>query len=68
MSLLKRNSTINLRDHIGIELAALSLVAVASVAWAALQAGRTARAELDSRTRARLIAAPQHPQTPAEAS
>jgi hypothetical protein len=68
MSLLKRNSTINLRDHIGMELAALSLVAVASVAWAALQAGRTARRELDSRTRARLIAPPKRPQTNSEAS
>lgn len=68
MGLLKRNGAIDLRDHIGIELAALSLIAVAGLAWAALQAGRTARADLDSRTRTRLIAPSKRPRTTPEAS
>jgi hypothetical protein len=55
MALLTRKTTLNLRDHVGVELAALSVVMLASAVLAAWNASRAAQSELDARTRQRLL-------------
>jgi len=55
MLLSRRKTSLNLRDHVGAELIALSIVVVGSAVFAAWSASRAAQSELDARTKARLL-------------
>lgn len=55
MALFKSKTDFDVRDHVGVEVAALGIVVLASAAFAAWTASRVAQDKLDERTRTRLL-------------